>query len=61
MDGWGLMHSLLVDVVKELLGVADLEPGSATADAWMMVSALATEPCRSNAAGKFPQIPALHC
>ncbi|KAK9824084.1 hypothetical protein WJX72_007613 [[Myrmecia] bisecta] len=76
VDGWGLFHELLSDVVDDLLGRADPEhrsahstaqhnqggpparqdiqggsamSPSATADAWTMVSSVATEPCRENA------------
>ena len=53
VDGWGLMHALTADVVKDLLGLAEQDSASPTADAWMMVSTLATNPCRQNAMGEM--------
>lgn len=56
---WGLLHELLADVVEELLGRAGSAGpvpggGSITADAWMLVSDMVTEPYRDNAIGGPP-------
>ena len=48
------MHELLADVVDELLGAATAsgsQGGAAAADAWMLVTDIATEPYRDNALG----------
>ena len=47
------MHALTADAVKDLLGLAEQDSASPTADAWMMVSTLATNPCRRNAIGEM--------
>lgn len=59
IDGFELLHELLTDVVEDLLGKVSRETQSgiassaaATAEAWMMVTSLTTEPCRDNALGE---------
>ena len=61
MDGHGLLHELMADVVEDLSGQVSKNnervPASgaaaalAAADAWLMVSSVSSEVCRSNAAG----------
>lgn len=58
MDGWGLMHSLLADVVKMVMAATSAEsspdakgqntPGSS----WSILSDLAADPCKANVLGK---------
>jgi len=52
VDGWGLLHALLADVVEDLLArVPGDAAAAAAADSWQLVDALTTEPMRSNAIG----------
>ena len=61
MDGYGLLHELMADVVEDLSGhvskANERAPASgaagalAAADTWLMVSSVSSEVCRSNAAG----------
>lgn len=52
VDGWGLLHALLADVVEDLLArVAGDAAAAAAADSWQLVDALMSEPMRSNAIG----------
>ena len=61
MDGFGLLHELMADVVEDLSGQVSKtnERGPsrgpagalAAADAWLMVSSVSSEVCRANAAG----------
>lgn len=61
MDGYGLLHELMADVVEDLSGQvsknSERVPSSgpagalAAADAWLMVSSVSSEVCRTNAAG----------
>ena len=54
VDGWGLLHSLLADVIADVLGTASREAATATAaehDAWTLIASLAAEPARENCMG----------
>ena len=54
VHGWGLLHSLLADVIADVVGAASKEAASATAaerDAWTLIASLATEPARENCMG----------
>ena len=61
VDGYGLLHELMADVVEDLSGQVSKNnervPASgaagalAAADTWLMVSSVSSEVCRSNAAG----------
>ncbi len=54
VDGWGLMHSLLADVVDDIMGAASNEASSAAAaerDAWTLIASLSTEVARDNCMG----------
>ena len=54
VDGWGLLHSLLADVIADVVGAASKEAASATAaerDAWTLIASLAAEPARENCMG----------
>ena len=54
VDGWGLLHSLLADVIADVLGTASKEAATATAaehDAWTLIASLAAEPARENCMG----------
>ena len=55
VDGWGLLHSLLADVIDDVLGTATKDAVSAVAaehDAWTLIASLATEPARENCMGR---------
>ena len=52
VDGWGLLHELLADVVADVLGNPAEEAGAETGGAWSMVSSVGDEPCRSNVVGE---------
>ena len=55
VDGWGLLHSLLADVIADVVGAASKEAASASAaerDAWTLIASLATEPARENCMGE---------
>ena len=55
VDGWGLMHSLLADVVDDIVGAASSEANSAAAaerDAWTLIASLSTELARDNCMGE---------
>ena len=68
VDGYGLLHELMADVVEDLCGQVSknnerVPAGGAAgvlpaADAWLMVSSVSSEVCRSNAAGTAE--PCLH-
>ena len=54
VDGWGLLHSLLADVVADVVGAASKEAASATTaerDTWTLIASLAAEPARENCMG----------
>ncbi|KAK9905588.1 hypothetical protein WJX75_002584 [Coccomyxa subellipsoidea] len=54
VDGWGLMHSLLADVVDDIVGAASSEANSAAVaerDAWTLIASLSTELARDNCMG----------
>lgn len=54
VDGWGLLHSLLADVIDDVLGTARKDAVSAAAaehDAWTLIASLAAEPARENCMG----------
>lgn len=54
VDGWGLLHSLLADVIDDVLGTASKDAASAAAaehDAWTLIASLAAEPARENCMG----------
>ncbi|KAK9836952.1 hypothetical protein WJX81_002248 [Elliptochloris bilobata] len=53
VNGWGLLHALLADVVDDLLLriAGDTAATAAATDSWQLVGALSAEPMRSNAVG----------
>ena len=57
VDGWGLMHSLLTDVVKSVLAVADVDSTpddkqqNSQGSSWSVLSSLAADPCKGNVIG----------
>jgi hypothetical protein len=54
VDGWGLLHSLLADVVDAIVGAANSEASSAAAaerDAWTLIASLSTEMAKDNCMG----------
>lgn len=54
VDGWGLLHSLLADIVDDILGAASTEANSAAAaerDTWTLIASLSTELARDNCMG----------
>lgn len=64
VDGYGLLHELMADVVEDLSGQVSKNNervpasgpagGLVAADTWLMVSSVSSEVCRSNAAGATP-------
>ena len=50
IDGHGLLHELMADVVEDLSGQGSSGAVNA-ADSWLTVSSVTSEVCRDNAAG----------
>ena len=64
VDGWGLMHSLLADVVDDIVGAASSEANSAAVaerDAWTLIASLSTELARDNCMGEYFAQKSLNC